>query len=46
MQKVSKNIFNTLATLMIALGIIGEYVWRSLDSSRKRPNFVIDKENL
>ncbi len=28
---------------MIALGIIGEYVWRSLDSSRKRPNFIIEK---
>ena len=31
---------------MLALGIIGEYVWRSLDSSRKRPNFIIDKEHL
>lgn len=28
---------------MIALGIIGEYVWRALDSSRNRPNFVVDK---
>ncbi len=28
---------------MIALGIIGEYVWRSLDASRNRPNFVVDK---
>jgi polyisoprenyl-phosphate glycosyltransferase len=28
---------------MIALGIIGEYVWRGLDASRKRPNYVIDK---
>lgn len=27
---------------MIALGIIGEYVWRTLDASRKRPNFVIE----
>lgn len=27
---------------MIALGIIGEYVWRSLDASRKRPNFIIE----
>ena len=27
----------------IALGIIGEYVWRTLDASRKRPNFTIDK---
>ncbi len=28
---------------MIALGVIGEYVWRALDASRKRPNYVIDK---
>ena len=28
---------------MIALGIIGEYVWRNLDASRNRPNYIIDK---
>jgi dolichol-phosphate mannosyltransferase len=28
---------------MIALGIIGEYVWRGLDASRKRPLYVVDK---
>jgi len=28
---------------MIALGIIGEYVWRGLEASRKRPNFIIEK---
>jgi dolichol-phosphate mannosyltransferase len=28
---------------MISLGIIGEYVWRGLDASRKRPNFIVDK---
>jgi len=28
---------------MVALGIIGEYVWRGLDASRKRPNYIIDK---
>jgi glycosyltransferase involved in cell wall biosynthesis len=28
---------------MIALGIIGEYVWRGLDASRNRPNYVVDK---
>lgn len=28
---------------MLALGIIGEYIWRTLDASRNRPNFVIDK---
>ena len=28
---------------MIALGIIGEYLWRTIDASRNRPNFVVDK---
>lgn len=28
---------------MIALGIIGEYVWRALDASRKRPNYIVDQ---
>ncbi|MFN8237988.1 MAG: glycosyltransferase [Chitinophagales bacterium] len=27
----------------IALGIIAEYLWRTLDASRKRPVFIIDK---
>ena len=26
---------------MIALGVIGEYVWRGLDASRKRPLYVV-----
>ncbi len=29
--------------IMIMLGIIGEYVWRSLDAARNRPPFVIDE---
>jgi dolichol-phosphate mannosyltransferase len=28
---------------MIAIGIIGEYVWRALDFARNQPNFIIDK---
>lgn len=28
---------------MIAMGIIGEYVWRALESSRNRPNFLVEK---
>ncbi|MCU0441506.1 MAG: glycosyltransferase family 2 protein [Bacteroidia bacterium] len=27
---------------MIALGIMGEYLWRSLDAARKRPPFIVD----
>ena len=28
---------------MISIGVIGEYLWRTLDASRKRPNYSIDK---
>jgi len=28
---------------MIMLGILGEYLWRTLDQTKKRPPFVIDK---
>ncbi len=28
---------------MIALGILGEYLWRILDNTRKRPLYMIDK---
>ena len=31
---------------MMALGVIGEYVWRALDASRKRPNFIVDKTDI
>ncbi|OFY84555.1 MAG: glycosyl transferase family 2 [Bacteroidetes bacterium RIFCSPLOWO2_12_FULL_35_15] len=30
-------------TTNISLGIIAEYLWRTLDSSRKRPVFIIDE---
>lgn len=29
---------------MIGLGIIGEYVWRSLDASRKRPIYIVEEK--
>jgi glycosyltransferase involved in cell wall biosynthesis len=32
-----------LGIIMIMLGIIGEYLWRILDESRKRPSYVIDE---
>lgn len=28
---------------MIALGIIGEYIWRTLDASKKRPLYVVEQ---
>ncbi len=43
--------FSTLASLlallsglqMLMLGVLGEYLWRTLDESRRRPAFVIDR---
>jgi glycosyltransferase involved in cell wall biosynthesis len=45
--------FSTLASLvallsglqMLMLGILGEYLWRTLDETRRRPPFVIDRIN-
>lgn len=31
---------------MIALGIIGEYVWRTLDETRNRPTYVVEKVKI
>ena len=28
---------------MIMLGVIGEYVWRTLDEIRGRPNYTVDE---
>ncbi|MCY4072243.1 MAG: glycosyltransferase family 2 protein [Chloroflexi bacterium] len=28
---------------MLILGIVGEYLWRSLDETRRRPRFIIEK---
>jgi dolichol-phosphate mannosyltransferase len=33
----------TAGIQMTMLGVLGEYLWRTLDETRKRPNFVIDK---
>ena len=32
--------------ILSLLGILGEYVWRTLDASRARPPFIIDEEKL
>jgi dolichol-phosphate mannosyltransferase len=29
---------------MIMLGVAGEYLWRNLDESRKRPLYFIEKK--
>jgi dolichol-phosphate mannosyltransferase len=28
---------------LLVIGILGEYIWRTLDETRKRPRFIIDK---
>lgn len=33
----------TFGIELIVLGVIGEYLWRTLDESRKRPPFIIDE---
>ncbi len=31
--------------IMLMLGILGEYIWRTLDASRNRPPFIVDEVN-
>lgn len=34
----------TSGLIMLMLGILGEYIWRCLDASRKRPPYIIERE--
>lgn len=40
-------IFNLLSfgIIMLTLGILGEYLWRTFDSSRNRPPYIVEDEN-
>ena len=29
---------------MMMIGILGEYIWRSLDESRRRPPYIVEAE--
>lgn len=31
--------------IMFSLGILGEYIWRAFDASRKRPPFIVEKDH-
>lgn len=31
-------------TLMLMMGVLGEYVWRALDEAKQRPRFIIEDE--
>lgn len=39
------NLFS-FGIIMCTLGILGEYLWRSFDASRKRPPYIVEDENL
>lgn len=38
------NLFS-FGTIMLTLGILGEYLWRIFDASRNRPPYIIEDEN-
>lgn len=38
------NLFS-FGTIMLTLGILGGYLWRTFDASRKRPPYIIEEEN-
>jgi len=38
------NLFS-FSIIMITLGILGEYLWRTFDASRNRPPYIIEDEN-
>lgn len=38
------NLFS-FSIIMLTLGILGEYLWRTFDASRKRPPYIVEDEN-
>lgn len=38
------NIFS-FGVIMMTLGVLGEYLWRTFDASRNRPPYIIEDEN-
>lgn len=38
------NLFS-FGTIMMTLGILGEYIWRAFDATRKRPPFIIEEND-
>lgn len=39
------NLFS-FGVIMMTLGILGEYLWRTFDASRNRPPYIIEEDNL
>lgn len=38
------NLFS-FGVMMLTLGILGEYLWRTFDASRGRPTYIVEEEN-
>lgn len=38
------NLFS-FGVIMLTLGILGEYIWRTFDASRNRPPYIIEEES-
>lgn len=38
------NLFS-FGVIMLTMGILGEYIWRTFDASRRRPPYIIEEEN-
>lgn len=39
------NLFS-FGVIMMTLGVLGEYLWRTFDASRNRPPYIIEEDNL
>ena len=39
------NLFS-FGIIMLTLGVLGEYLWRTYDASRNRPPYIIEEDNL
>ncbi len=39
------NLFS-FGVIMMTLGVLGEYLWRTFDASRKRPPYIIEDDNI
>lgn len=39
------NLFS-FGIIMLTLGVLGEYLWRTFDASRNRPPYIIEEDNL
>lgn len=39
------NLFS-FGVIMLTLGILGEYLWRTFDASRNRPPYIIEEDNM